>query len=58
MSAVVKWTWVAVVLLNIVLTITMVGRPRKPITPGLAAGVVLWSLFWATAVILTWDTSR
>lgn len=57
-AAFVKWAWVGMVVLNIVITLSVIGKPRRPITPGLAAGLVLYSLAWATAVIVTWDTSQ
>lgn len=32
-----QWVLVALLALNVVLTIALVGQPRKPITPGTAA---------------------
>ena len=35
------WFFVGFFFLNLVMNVTQVGKPRKPLTPGVAAGVVV-----------------
>lgn len=37
---------------NLLSTILMVGKPRDPITPGLATGNVIWNALLAVCVVL------
>lgn len=42
-------------LLGAISTILFVGRPRKPISPGMAAGVVVLILLEIVALLYGWD---
>ncbi|WP_181799427.1 hypothetical protein [Kitasatospora acidiphila] len=55
MHHLVLWITAAIVLLGAVLTVSSVGKPRQPITPGSAAitvlidfGLVVWLIATAT----------
>lgn len=49
-----KWVIVAWLTLGAILTVTMVGKPRKPTTPGGTAGVVLITAAIVVIIILQW----
>ena len=49
----IEWTLVIILALSAVATISQVGKPRKPITPGVAAtavlidiGLIFWIALW------------
>ncbi len=49
----IEWTLVVILALSAVATISQVGKPRKPITPAVAAtavlidlGLILWVILW------------
>lgn len=58
MAAIVKWSWVALCVFNLVVMVAMVGKPRGTLTAGRAAVSLLVSGAIVVAVILTWDTSQ
>jgi len=41
MALVIMWTFVALWLIGLVNVVSVVGKPRKPITPNLAAGMTV-----------------
>ena len=49
----IEWALVVILALSAVATISQVGKPRKPITPGVAAtavlidiGLIVWIFLW------------
>lgn len=52
------WFLVAFFFLNLVIAVTQVGKPRKPTTPGVGAGiVVIDSLIIAAIFYFGWGLS-
>lgn len=49
-----KWLVVAFLLLGALSTVYMVGKPRKPITPGTAVVVVAMQAIIITLIISFW----
>jgi hypothetical protein len=39
-------------------TVTMVGKPRQPLTPGMAAATVAVSLLMVAGFVTLWATGR
>jgi hypothetical protein len=54
---IVKWAFIALTAVGAVMTVANVGKPRKPITGGTAAGVVVLNALIIVAVIAYWGTS-
>lgn len=49
-----KWFIVSMFALSALLTIASVGRPRKPLTPGMAAGMVAHSVLYIVLIVVFW----
>lgn len=47
-----KWVLIAYMMLNAVLTILVIGKPRPPITPDVAVGIMLVNTGLITLVVL------
>jgi hypothetical protein len=56
-SEIVKWAMVGLLALGVLLTITNVGKPRKPMTGSAAAKVALVSVAEIIGIVLLWGTS-
>jgi hypothetical protein len=50
-----KWTLAALMALGALLTVSGVGKPRKPTTGGVAAYVVVMDALFVTAIVVFWD---
>lgn len=51
----VKWVIVGMFALGALITITAVGKPRKPLTPGTAAYVVAVNALYIVLIAIFWD---
>jgi hypothetical protein len=54
-ESIVKWTMVGLMAFSALMTVGAVGKQRKPLTGGTAAGVVLVNAVWITAIVAFWD---
>lgn len=54
-ETIVKWGMVGLMAFSALVTVTAVGKPRKPLTGGTAAGIVLFNGAWITAIVTLWD---
>jgi hypothetical protein len=55
MGEVVKWVFVAWLVFGSILTVTQVGKPRKPLTGGVAAIVVVVCALEIVAILAYWE---
>lgn len=46
------WGFLTFLALNIIVTVSQVGKPKRPTTPGVAAGVVAIDFVLAALVVL------
>lgn len=51
-----KYVLMAVVMANAFSVVLIVGRPRKPVTSGVAAYVVLFAAVWCVLIYAYWGT--
>ncbi|MBQ1047791.1 hypothetical protein KBX50_04715 [Micromonospora sp. C51] len=54
----VKWILIILYAINALVVVATIGKPRRPLTPRLAAINLAVAATMALAVALTWDTSR
>jgi len=45
------WLMIGLQALNSVLYVAMIGKPRDPVTPGLAVGVMVGSALWIWGIV-------
>lgn len=57
MAEVVKWIFVGWLVFGTVVTITQVGKPRKPLTGGTAAFVAVFCALEIVAILAYWEQS-
>lgn len=50
--AIILFLFAAFSALSAITTVFAIGRPRKPITPGFAAAVVIINASWVTVLVL------
>lgn len=55
MAEFVKWLMVAWLTLGALLTITVIGKPRKPITSGMAVAIVITMALEIVAILAYWQ---
>lgn len=54
LEQVAKWGMVSLMAFAAMMTITAVGKPRKPLTSGAAATTVAVNALWITAIVTLW----
>ena len=50
-----KWGMIGLMAFSALMVITGVGKPRKPLTGGVAATTVAVNALWITAIVVWWD---
>lgn len=57
-AVIVKWALVALWAIGALRIVSLIGKPRKPITPTDAMWALVIQVALTVAVVLTWDTDQ
>lgn len=55
MSEAIKWTVIALLVLNVIANIIAIGKPREPITAGSTIFVLIFNTAIALAIFAYWE---